>query len=406
MTRRILLVVFGLMMCLPTPAWGQQYGDLTFPDDEHAKVDGLDYWWGAADIVTTSGNHYTVSMAYTGFSSYAVAGHQLWAHQGPYEGLSILSENGPAEWGHPEQSVGEFVTTLSTHVPMFSELLTLETRATLQGGKVIDRFARTTLDAPHYSLVIDNDAADLHPTDRRIRLGVDLDIEMNVGPPLLAGGTGTWWYGIPATFGYPSRSFQYMQASRQVTGTIELEQPDGTIATEMVDPSRSSWVMIHEYDATPEDIPTGLAVAQATQMHPRYAQYYQGGMPWEIIFFDLDNGAQLMLVVMAFHFTEEGTLHEVIGPEQPTYRILATLRLPSGESIALDDDLRVEHLTYREIVGRVPTAFVAVWGHWIQGWETRIGHPGGTVTAGDGSMVEVPPFDLGLSPWLDSRQPA
>ena len=29
---------------------------------------------GAADVWTTAGNHYTVSMAYTGFSSYAVAG--------------------------------------------------------------------------------------------------------------------------------------------------------------------------------------------------------------------------------------------------------------------------------------------------------------------------------------------
>ena len=114
-------LVLALSTVLPPAARAQSYGDLSFPDDEHAKVDGLDYWWGAADIVTTVGNHYTVSMAYTGFSSYAVAGHQLWAHQGPYEGLSVLSENGPAEWGHPGQAVGEFLTTLSTHVPGVTE---------------------------------------------------------------------------------------------------------------------------------------------------------------------------------------------------------------------------------------------------------------------------------------------
>lgn len=410
-TRSALMVaalIVSLAMAFVSPAQSDEneYGVLTFPADEHAKVDGLDYWWGAADVMTTAGNHYTVSMAYTGFSSYAVVGHELFAHQGPYEGLSVLSESGPAEWGHPEQTPGEFVTTLSNHVEGVSDLLVLETRSTLQGGKVIDRFERTSLDEPTYRFRVDNDAADLHPTDERIRWAVDLGIEMHDGPPLLAGGTGRWWYGLPETFGYPSRSFQYMQASREVTGMIELEQPDGSVLVETIDPTQSNYVMIHEYDASPEDIPGGLGAAQATQMHPRYAQYYQGGMPWEIVFVDLDNGAQLMLAVMAFHFTEEGTMTDVVEPDMPTYRILATLRLPTGESVALDDDLLLEHLSYRELVGRVPTAFVAVWGHMIQTWESRVGHPGGTYTAGDGSSVDVPPFDITLQPALDSRMPA
>jgi hypothetical protein len=83
--------------------------------------------------------------------------------------------------------------------------------------------------------------------------------------------------------------------------------------------------------------------------------YYEGGMPWELLFLDLKNGAQLMVAVMAFHETKKGTATPFMGQGQPTYQLLSTLRLPSGESVPLDDKLRVEHLDYRTSVGRVPT---------------------------------------------------
>ena len=40
---------------LPGAGGTQHYGDLTFPKDEHTHYDGLDYWWGAAEVVTASG---------------------------------------------------------------------------------------------------------------------------------------------------------------------------------------------------------------------------------------------------------------------------------------------------------------------------------------------------------------
>src|SRR6185503_17739990 len=134
------------------------------------------------------------------------------------------------------------------------------------------------------------------------RLGVDLVADMK-SPPLLAGGTGQWWYGIPDYYKYPSRSFQYMQAARRLSGTIEIEQPDGSRRRERIVPSRSRLEMTHEYDAAPEDFFAGFAAAASTQVHPRYAQYYQGGIPWELFFVDLDNGAQMMVALLAFHDT-------------------------------------------------------------------------------------------------------
>src|SRR3954470_12472419 len=96
-------------------------------------------------------------------------------------------------------------------------------------------------------------------------------------------------------------------------------------------------VLVHEYDASPEDLFAGLAVAESSQVHPRYAPYYQGGMPWELEFIDLDNGAQLMLAVLAFHDTKDGTAAGVTAPAMPTYAVDATLRLPNGRSVRLPD---------------------------------------------------------------------
>ena len=56
-----------------------------------------------------------------------------------------------------------------------------------------------------------------------------------------------------------------MQAAKKLTGTLELEQPDGTILREKVVPEKSKLTMVHEYDANPEDLFAGLALAES---HP------------------------------------------------------------------------------------------------------------------------------------------
>ena len=194
-------------------------------------------------------------------------------------------------------------------------------------------------------------------------------------PPLLASGTGKWWYGIPEEFGYPSRSFHYTQASQTLSGALVLGQPDGSVLREEV-AAGSTLLMTHEFDATPEDLPLGLGLAEAGQLHPRYPQYYPGGMPWELIFFNLENGAQLMLAVMAFHDIDRGTLGPVLGRRPTPYYVLATVRLPSGESITLDEKVRVEHIAYRTIVGKVPTFMVQTLGVWTQSSKFRISYGG------------------------------
>ena len=224
--------------------------------------------------------------------------------------------------------------------------------------------------------------------------------------PLLAGGRGTWIYGTADYLGgYPSRSFQYSQAAQTLNGSIAIQQPDGSILAEPVDPARSSMVIVHEYDATPEDIPAGLALTTATQLHHRFVQEYQGGIPWELMYFDIGNGAQLQLLVQAYKDTEDGTIDNAGGVfSVPTYRVMGTVRLPNGQSAQVDDRLLVEHLEYREIVGRVPTTFVAITGQWTQAWRLRVGFPGGTATAGDGTTVDIPPFDLGIEPFADTSR--
>jgi hypothetical protein len=382
---------------------GQHFGDLTFPADEHAHLDGLDYWWGAAEVVTTTGSQYTVSLAYDSFWGYVGSAHEITPHQGPYKGQMLLTEQGPAEWGHPESTGGRFLSTATAYVPGVSDRLRLQTVDTAASAAVVDSFERTSLDDFRYRFRIDQKQAKVHPSGARIQMHVDLDIDMRDGAPLLAGGRGTWIYGTSDYFGgYPSRSFQYSQAAQTLNGSIAIEQPDGSVPAEQVDPLRSSMVLIHEYDATPEDIPVGLALATASQLHYRFVQEYQGGIPWELMYFDIGNGAQLMLLVQAYHETEHGTVGNAGGAfHVPTYRIMATVRLPSGQSVALDDRLLVEHQDYREIVGRVPTTFVAVTGQWTQAWRWRVGFPGGVAKAGDGTTVDIPPFDLGIAPFVD-----
>src|SRR4029078_7761858 len=125
----------------------------------------------------------------------------------------------------------------------------------------------------------------------------------------------------------------------RLTGTLELQQPDGSLLHETVNPVGSTMLMVHEYDAPPEDLPAGLAGSLSTQLHPRYAPYYQGGMPWDLFFVDLKNGAQLMLAVIPFHDTPDGAVQPAAGTKMKQYQVLATLRLPDGRSVPLDNRL-------------------------------------------------------------------
>ena len=407
---RTCLVIVGVLLSAgAAPATSAssstRYGDIEFPKDEHQHVNGFDYWWGAADLLTKTGNRYTVGIAFDSFDGYGDTGHQVFPRQGPYKGLSIMTVDGPSEWGHPGEVPGQYARKMSVYAPGVSDRLTYETLDTANGMKDIGHWERTRLDRQSYRLRLDDDRAKVHPTGKTVRLVVDLHATMQQ-PPLLAGGTGKWWYGIPQTYKYPSRSFQYMQVARTLTGTLELEQPDGTTLQETVVPRGSRMLIVHEYDATPEDLGAGLGLAEATQLHQRYVQYYEGGMPWELIFLDLDNGAQLMLAVMAFHDTPKGTVTPVVSPDQPTYQVLATLRLPSGESVPLDKDIGVEHLSYRTIVGRVPTFMVQVTGVWLQAWDYRVSYGGGRVRVPGGGTVHVPAFDLGVVPQFAQSEPA
>jgi hypothetical protein len=376
---------------------GERFGALQFPRDEHVHPDGWDFWWGAADLVTPTGNRYTVAIApMTSLNGVGISAFEVYPRQGPYAGRTVATSYGPEEWGHPAEPPGRFVRKMSAYVPGVSERLRLETVDTSAGGKIVGLYERTSPLRYWYRAVVDDDAARVHPGGATVRLGVELSVDM-LSRPLLAEGDGRFFYGVPQSFGYPSRSFQYMQAAETLSGTLELGQPDGTVLYETVDPKQSSLVMIHEYDATPEDIPAGLALALADEMHPRFPLYYQGGMPWELFFVDLRNGAQLMLGIVTFQDSENGTLHPVIGRGVRRDRVFATVRLPTGESIALDDRVRVEHLSYRRTIGKVPTFMTFTTGIWDQAWTLRIRF------AGDDA---VPAFDIGLASWLGKDDPA
>jgi hypothetical protein len=396
---RLLALVAAFFVLAVAPAAAQKYGYVEFPRDEHEHPDGWNFWWGAADVWTVSGNHYNVAVAFDTLNGVPLTGQEVLPHQGPYAGQVLGSPEGPEEWGHGNAGWYRYPTTVSKYLPGVSDLLQIHTVSTPENGKTISSWERTTLKSDTYRLRLDYANAHVHPTGESVKLGVDLNVDMK-SPPLLAGGTGQWWYGIPENHHYDSRSYQYSQGAKKITGTLAIEQPDGSTLRETVDPARSQMVTIREYDASPEDLPVGLGRAEATQLHPRYAQYYEGGMPWELLFLDLKNGAQLMVSLLAFQDTNKGTFAPAIAPDQPTYQTLATLRLPSGKSIRLDDRVRVEHLDYKTHVGRVPTFWVAVKGIWTMAWDYRVSYEGGKV---DGD--EVPPFDLGVTPQFPKSWP-
>jgi len=395
MRRVIVAAVAAALATAAAPAHAQRYGALEFPRDEHQHLSGWDWWWGAAHIVTRSGHRYTLGYDFDSFGGIPAASEELFPLDGPYKGLTVTSMDGSEGWGHPAQTPGRFEYQESVYLPGVSDLLSWRALDTFDGAKQIGGLRRTTLTRESYELSLDNAQARVHPTGQLVKLTTDLHADMK-SPPLLAGGDGLWWYDLPQHVGgYPSRSFQYMQAARRLTGTFALQQPDGSLLREEVDPARSRMVLVREFDASPDDLGARTALAETTQLHPRYASYYQGGVPWELAFVDLDNGAQLMLAVLAYQDSRDGTLKSVTAPTMPTYAVDATLRLPSGRSVPISD-IHVEHLSYRRIVGIVPTLFVYVNGVWTQAWTFRVSYPGGH---------GVPPFDIGLTPEVAKDEP-
>src|SRR3954454_21594146 len=115
--RTLVIAALGAALVFTAPAAAQQYGFVKFPDDEHMHQDGFDYWWGAADVTTTQGHRYTGSYAYDNFAGDGASAEEVFTDTGPYKGLSILSEEGPAEWGHPSQPTGRFAYCISRYLP-------------------------------------------------------------------------------------------------------------------------------------------------------------------------------------------------------------------------------------------------------------------------------------------------
>jgi hypothetical protein len=311
-----------------------------------------------------------------------------------------MTMEGPVEWGHPEQPPGRFVNKMTVNVPGTDQRLSLDTFDSNEGMKLISRWERISLDREAYRLTLDQDQAKVHPAGDRVRLRLDMRADMKA--PLLAGGTGRWFYGVPEDFGYHSRAYQYQQAAKRLTGTLRLQQPDGSTLTERVDPKRSLISMTHESNP-PEAIPAGIALALSTQVHARYIQSYNLQWPWELIYADLGNGAQLMFDLQAYHDTPRGAVK--ISPKQPTYRVLSTLRLPSGESVVLDDKLHAEHLDRRALDSIASATGNSVASATTQSWKFRVSYPGGRVRTADGDTVRVPPFDLGLVPPFEKSEP-
>jgi hypothetical protein len=403
--RRVVTVIAGIAAFLAAAAPARadtHYGALTFPQDENAQPVSWDYWWGSASLVTTSGNRYLVGMAYTSIDGDTTAGYQVFPLQGPYKGQSLLTMDGPTNWGHPSQPAGRFLERWTNNVPGTPQRLDLSSLDTSNHLKVIDRWERVSLSRSAYHLNVDQDQAKVHPTGKLIPLHLDLRAIMR-NPPLLAGGTGRWFYGVPEDFHYPSRGYQYMQLARRLAGTLSFPQPDGSMVNETVDPSRSTLFMIHESDPF-EDNPTGLGIAASTQVNLRYAQYYNLQWPWELVFADLGNGAQLMVDLQAYHDTPNGLTHPV-KPQMPTYRVLATLRLPGGKSVPMNSRLHAEHLEYRHL-----DTIVGAWTNETnslvtQTWRLRLSFPGGTVPDASGKPTYVPPFDLGFVPPFAKNEP-
>ena len=168
-------------------------------------------------MTAKSGNRYIVGIAFDALHGVGVTGHQIYPRQGPYKGRSIMTLDGPKEWGHEGNWAGRIVALPSFNNPLVETPPVYRTLDAGAQGKDVGHWERTTLAAENYHLRLDHDEAWVHPTGEHVKAVVDLRPQMRT-PPLLAGGTGLWWYGIPETYDYPSRSYQYMQAARTLRG--------------------------------------------------------------------------------------------------------------------------------------------------------------------------------------------
>jgi hypothetical protein len=398
----LLAVVLVLALAVAAPATaGTKYGDLTFPQVESANPASWDYWWGMADVTAESGNRYLVEMAFTSLEGSMASSYIVYPLQGPLRGRTVASMMGPREWGHPEQPAGRYLNTMTFATPGVDQRMRLDTYDTKGGLHRLNRWERTRLDKLAYRLTLDEAEAGVHPDNEQVHLKLDLRARMR-NTPLLDGGTGRWFYGVPEDFNYPSRAYQYMQGARRLTGTLEMSGPRGF--KETIDPERSLLLMTRESNP-PEAIPVGLGLAATTQVHPGYFQSYNLQWPWELVYAELGNGAELMFDLQAYHDTTRGTLRPV-NPQQPVYRVLATVRLPSGESVAINGGLHAEHLAYRRLdEGIASAAGTSLSSPWVEGWKLRVSYPGGTLKAGNGKQVHVPAFDLGLVPPFEEHEP-
>ena len=139
------------------------YGDVEFPRDEHGHVDGWDFWWGAADLVTKSGNHYIVGRRLR----LAPRGRRDRPPDlpaaGPLRGpLDHDAWTGPKEWGHEGAWAGRIVAIPSFHNPLVERAAQSTGRSTPGTG------SRTSATGSAPSL----DARELPPAHRqRHRLG-------------------------------------------------------------------------------------------------------------------------------------------------------------------------------------------------------------------------------------------
>src|SRR3954449_6614826 len=164
MRASVLACVAVLLTASPAVA-AERHGFVTFPTDEHQHVDGWDYWWGAADLVTRAGRRYTLGYAYTIFDGGASiqSSYQLFPRQGPYRGRAVVTMDGPTEWGHPAQPAGRIQHYASYPVPGVDSLLALDTYDSSANLALVDRWERTSLSGPTYRLLVDQDEAGARP---------------------------------------------------------------------------------------------------------------------------------------------------------------------------------------------------------------------------------------------------
>lgn len=380
---------------------GERQGRVSFPRDEHFHADGWDYWWGGIDLTTETGNRYSIAVGINSVNGNGGSNHQVFAWQEPYLGKTIATSYGQQARGNGGE---RYLRVMSAWAPGASEPLSNRTihPTTL---KLAGLWERTTMAAYDYRFLIDDAAARIHPAGDRVRLLVDLDVSMH-HPPLLVGGDGAFWYGVPDGFGYPSRSFQYQQVARRLDGVVEIESPDGSIVREQVDSRRSTMALIHEFDAEPEDLGVGLGLVVLAGTRPGDTgdEDPAGGTPWDLYSADLGGGVQVFAAVMSFHRAAGSPISEATGFR--AHRAMATVRLPTGESVALDEDrVVVEHLDYRTYDGEIPQFASQTTGTMTQAWRARLRYPGGRESTWDGRTVDVPGFDLALVPRFGADEP-